>query len=176
MRSHLLPRHRPSAATVIALVALFVSCGGVAAAGTTLSGATILPHSIPGNRLALHTVTVRQMRLQPELLVGAAGEPAFGSGWKNEGGGFQSVGFYRDDEGVVHLRGVVALGGHTTTIFTLPIGYRPAATEMFIAGLDYAGTATIEVTAVGDVDLEFINAPTTPSYMTLSQISFRSIA
>jgi hypothetical protein len=139
-----------------------------------ISGSSIKRHSVPGNRLRLHTVTARQMQIPPEQLVGGPGEPAFGSGWKNEGGGFQSVGFYRHDEGVVHIRGVVALGGHVTTIFTLPTGYRRAATELFTAGLDSAGIATIEVTAAGDVDLEFINSPTTPHSMTLSQISFRA--
>ena len=174
MRSHALPRRGPSAALAVALAALFISLGGIALAGTVISGSSIKLHSIPGNRLALHTITAGQMRIPPEELIGAAGEPPFGAGWKNAGGGFQSVGFYRDDEGVVHLRGVLALGGHTTTIFTLPTGYRPAATEFFIAGLDNAGIATVEVTASGDVDLEFINAPDTPHEMTLSQISFRA--
>jgi hypothetical protein len=174
MRSHTPVRRWPSAATATALLALFISCGGVAVAGTMINGSSIKLHTIPGDRLVLHTVTRGQMRIPPEQLVGAAGEPAFGSGWKNAGGGFQSVGFYRDDEGAVHLRGVVALGGHVTTIFTLPIGYRPAATEMFSAGLDNAGAAMIEVTAFGAVDLEFINSPDTPDSMTLSQISFRA--
>lgn len=174
MRAHALLRCRPPVATAIAVLALVMSCGGVAVAGMMIDGKTIKRHSIPGDRLVLHTVTIKQMRLPPEQLIGFPAEPAFGSGWKNAGGGFQSVGFYRDDEGVVHLRGVVALGAHSTTIFTLPTGYRPAATEMFSAGLDNAGTAMIEVTKSGDVDLEFINTPAPPNSMTLSQISFRA--
>ena len=65
-------------------------------------------------------------RSRAASFIGAPGEPAFGAGWKNAGSGLQVAGFYRDQEGVVHLRGGVALGGSTTTIFTLPVGYRPA--------------------------------------------------
>jgi hypothetical protein len=108
----------------------------------------------------------------PEQLVGAPGEPAFGSGWKNAGGGYQVAGFYRAG-GIVHLRGVVDLGS-STTIFTLPAGYRPAATEAFGAVLDTAGTALIFVTAAGEVDLEFINSPSAAHNVSLSQISFRA--
>jgi hypothetical protein len=130
---------------VIATLGFFLPPAGVAAAGTSI----------------------------PERLVGAPGEPAFGAGWKNAGGGYQVAGFYRAG-GIVHLRGVVDLGGSSLTIFTLPAGYRPAATEAFSAVLDTAGIALILVTATGDVDLEFINSPSTPHNLSLSQISFRA--
>jgi hypothetical protein len=159
---------------MIALLALFLACGGVAAALPTIDGSTIIVRSIPANRLVPHTVTAHQMHLAPEQVVGAPGEPAFGSGWSSESGGFEPIGFYRDDEAVVHLRGVLALGGHSATIFTLPTGYRPAATEMFGATLDSGGTAVLFITAAGEVDLEYISSPTTPHYMTFSQISFRA--
>lgn len=35
--------------------------------------------------------------------VGAVGEPPFENGWANAGGGFETVGFYEDRQGVVHL-------------------------------------------------------------------------
>ena len=127
MRPYALLRHRPSAATVIAVLALLISGGGVAMAGKMIDGGSIKLHSIPGDRLVLHTLTIKQMRVPPEQLVGSPGEPAFGRGWKNAGGGFQSVGFYRDDEGVVHLRGVVALGGHSMTDLYPPGGISPGS-------------------------------------------------
>jgi hypothetical protein len=130
---------------VIAALGLFLALAGVAAAGTPI----------------------------PEQLVGASGEPAFGAGWKDAGSGLQVAGFYRAG-GIVHLRGVVDLGGTSTTIFTLPVGYRPEATEAFSAVLDTAGIALILVTAAGDVDVEFINSPSTPHTLSLSQISFRA--
>ncbi len=161
-------------ANVTATLALFLALAGVAAAGTLIDGSSIEPRSLPANRLKLHSLTAAEMRLAPEQLVGAPGEPAFGPGWKNAGSGFQVAGFYRDAEGVVHLRGGVALGGSVMTIFTLPVGYRPAATEEFSAVLDTAGSALILVTAAGDVDLDFINSPSTPHTLSLSQISFRA--
>jgi hypothetical protein len=167
--------HAPRVPTAIALLALFISLGGVAAAGTMISGASIKVRSIPGDRMKLHTIGQNAMRLPPEQVVGATGEPGFGSGWKNAGGGYQSVGFYRDDEGVVHLRGAVAFPASSITIFTLPTGYRPAATEMFSAELDDAGSAMVFVTSGGDVDLEFVNPNgSAPHAMSLSGISFRA--
>lgn len=171
-------------ANVTATLALFLALGGVAAAaGTLINGTSIKPRSLPANRLKLHTLTAAEIRIPPERLIGAPGEPAFGASWMNAGSGFQAAGFYRDAEGVVHLRGSLALG-KVMTIFTLPIGYRPAATEEFNAALNTAGNALIFVTAAGDVDLEFINSslvcndsrciPNIPTRLILSQISFRN--
>jgi len=161
-------------ANVTATLALFLALGGVAVAGTAINGSSITPRSVPANRLKLHSLTAAEIRIPPEQLIGAPGEPAFGAGWKNAGGGFQLAGFYRDEEDVVHLRGGVALGGSTTTIFTLPVGYRPTATEEFNAVLDTAGSALILVTAAGEVNVLFINSPSTPHTLSLSQISFRA--
>ena len=161
-------------ANVTATLALFLALGGAAAAGTLISGSSIKLRSLPANRLRLHSVTAAEIRIPPERLIGAPGEPAFGAGWKNAGSGLQVAGFYRDQEGVVHLRGGVALGGSTTTIFTFPVGYRPAATEEFTAVLDTGGSALILVTATGGVNLLFINSPGTPHTLSLSQISFRA--
>ena len=159
---------------VTATLALFLALGGVAAAGTLINGSSIMLRSLPANRLMLHSLKAAEIRIPPEQLIGAPGEPTFGAGWKNAGSGFQVAGFYRDVEGVVHLRGGVSLGGGSTTIFTLPVGYRPAATEEFSAVLDTAGSALILVTATGDVNLLFINSPSAPHTLSLSQISFRA--
>lgn len=61
--------------------------------------------------------------------VGTSGQPAFENGWQN-GDPADSVtaGFYKDPFGVVHLKGVVYNGAAGTTIFTLPVGYRPSKT------------------------------------------------
>ena len=50
------------------------------------------------------------------------------NGWANYGEGFNSSGYFKDSLGIVHLKGLVKLGGGT--IFTLPEGYRPAAREL----------------------------------------------
>jgi hypothetical protein len=56
--------------------------------------------------------------------VGAAGEPPFENSWKNASPAFQSAGFYKDHEGIVHLKGTLK-GGSATTLFHLPAGFRP---------------------------------------------------
>ncbi len=70
----------------------------------------------------------------PIHLVGTPGEPPFLSGsatriFPEAGVAYQSVGFYKDHEGVVHLEGVVVAGKEGATpglLFVLPPGYRPA--------------------------------------------------
>jgi hypothetical protein len=73
-------------------------------------------------------------------LVGAPGEPAFEPGitpmTSYEGLTLQPVGFYKDHDGIVHLQGVLGLGGAVKPVFTLPEGYRPASgkTDVFLSG------------------------------------------
>ena len=62
--------------------------------------------------------------------VGAPGEPGFQNSWHNAGfANTETVAFYRDREGVVHLRGAILPGVQTsgTAMFQLPPGYRPAS-------------------------------------------------
>jgi S-layer homology domain len=61
-------------------------------------------------------------------IVGDTGEPPFENGWTNFGGGRTTAGFYIDSQNVVHLKGSITGGASGTTAFTLPPGYRPAAT------------------------------------------------
>jgi hypothetical protein len=71
-------------------------------------------------------------------VVGTPGQPGFEDGSKNapvEGApfGFNSVGFYKDHEGIVHLEGVAESGagpGGLGIVFTLPPGFRPAANKI----------------------------------------------
>jgi hypothetical protein len=59
--------------------------------------------------------------------VGAPGEPAFEHNCGNFGGSNrETVGFYKDHEGVVHLKGWVSCPGSDVAVFRLPEGYRPA--------------------------------------------------
>lgn len=65
-------------------------------------------------------------------LIGAAGQPGFQSGFENcpSGWGYNSAGFFRDKNGIVHLRGLVR-GPLNSTVFQLPAGYTPARNELF---------------------------------------------
>jgi hypothetical protein len=63
-------------------------------------------------------------------LVGAPSEPGFQNGWNNVGGSYSTAAYFKDLEGIVHLRGSVT-AGISPTIFTLPAGYRPSGIEGF---------------------------------------------
>lgn len=64
-------------------------------------------------------------------VVGAAGQPAFANGWANTGAGYAGAQFYKDPAGIVHVEGFVTGGTLNTGVFTLPVGYRPAANLVF---------------------------------------------
>lgn len=54
-------------------------------------------------------------------------------GWSNLGSGFSSGAFYKDQLGIVHLRGTVSNGSiySDKAIFRLPAGYRPENRRLF---------------------------------------------
>lgn len=63
--------------------------------------------------------------------VGASGQPAFENGWTNFGANlYDTAAFYKDPLGIVHLKGTVK-DGVIGSIFTLPVGYRPAKSQFF---------------------------------------------
>lgn len=87
--------------------------------------------------------------------VGTGGQPGFQNSWTNCAGNTETVSFYKDREGVVHLKGKACSGAHATVIFQLPAGYRPASNrELDFAAVcdctDPGGTVTTgQVEVVG---------------------------
>jgi hypothetical protein len=136
----------PSHATVVAYLALFVALGG---------GAFALTKGFVWSDGQIHACVTKkngQLRLvkqgkpcktgeraiawnkRPPSLpppgrdhnVGAPGEPKFQNGCHNAGPPFADVGFFKDREGVVHLKGFfTGCNSPTQTVFQLPPGYRP---------------------------------------------------
>lgn len=53
--------------------------------------------------------------------------PTLAGTWVSYGAA-NTPGYFKDSEGVVHLRGLVKTGTINTTLFTLPAGYRPSRT------------------------------------------------
>lgn len=59
-------------------------------------------------------------------------EPTLENGFQHDVSGFyQRIGYWKDDHGIVHLRGMVQGGAPAARIFTLPLGYRPLRNQHF---------------------------------------------
>lgn len=70
--------------------------------------------------------------------------PTFTNSWVNYDVTYNQCGYYKDNFGIVHLRGLVKNGVDGTSIFTLPAGYRPQYRELLvIASVDHYGRLDI---------------------------------
>ena len=101
-------------------------------------------------------------------VVGAAGKPAFQNSWVNFPSGSWPTAAYRiDSEGWVTMRGLLTGGATNTTAFTLPVGYRPAFTQMIRCNAaDAAGY--VAITTDGRVN----PFGSSLSHFSIGQISF----
>ncbi len=112
-------------------------------------------------------------------VVGATGEPAFLNSWAQYPES-PVVAFYKDHEGVVHLKGV-ARNGSEAAVFQLPPGFRPAAnlTSQFPVGCQGVncpsglGTAAIVGSGTGANEGDVL-APSGSSIVKLEGIIFRA--
>lgn len=75
--------------------------------------------------------------------------PTLLNSWVDYAGGFQTAGYYKDEFGFVHLTGIVKSGTAGSTIFTLPVGFRPAAGLQFPVAAN--GYGSCRVSADGSV-------------------------
>lgn len=89
--------------------------------------------------------------------VGAGGgQPAFGTGWSNFGGGFAQLAFrfVAAPSRCVQIKGEIT---HTNTaaqvIFTLPAAYRPASSQQFACVTNASAAVGVEVSSGGLVEL-----------------------
>jgi hypothetical protein len=123
--------------------------------------------------------------------IGTAGEPALtwchgtggcSQGWAYFGSPYNTPGYYKDALGVVHLKGLVKwaesfpLSGSCNgwSFFQLPVGYRPAATEIR-ASLKDDALMRIDVAADGWVTFCDVNTSVDPGdWFLFDGISFRA--
>lgn len=95
----------------------------------------------------------------------------FENSWVNYGSPWAEAAFAKDEQGFVHLRGLVKNGTASTTMFTLPLGYRSAADGSIIF-VTHVG----EPHAVGRIDVHSTGAVAHASgatgYVTLTGIYF----
>lgn len=82
---------------------------------------------------------------------------------------YPPAGYYKDSLGVVHLRGMVKSGTINTSIFTLPVGYRPAFRLLFV---------NISASALGRLDINtsgtVVQVTGTNTWVSLEGIAFRA--
>lgn len=57
--------------------------------------------------------------------------PTMQNGWINYSTTYQYAGYRKDESGTVHVKGLVKSGTVNTSVFTLPVGYRPAYNHIF---------------------------------------------
>lgn len=97
--------------------------------------------------------------------------PTLNSPWINYGGGFMGARYYKTNEGLVVLEGLIqAPGGSPTAgvvLFTLLAGYRPSSTQMFCTWSG-GGACRFDVLTNGDVVMQNGNT----AFTSLNGISF----
>jgi hypothetical protein len=95
--------------------------------------------------------------------------PTLQNSWVTYDGTFNVPGYYRDTSNRVYLRGMVK-NGTAITIFTLPVGYRPAKRELFVA---------ISADALGRLDINIdgtvVRQSGSYSWISLDGISFTAV-
>jgi hypothetical protein len=76
--------------------------------------------------------------------VGENGEPAFEQTWANKSGE-DVVAFRKDNQNVVHIKGIATISSGHGAIFTLPLGYRPSATRRFVTSYDGSDFTSLQI-------------------------------
>lgn len=82
--------------------------------------------------------------------VGTWVAPTLAGSWLNFNSGYAPVGYIKDSFGIVHLRGLAVSGANGSTIFILPVGFRPPYTQVVPAVINSA-FGSITITAAGVV-------------------------
>jgi len=102
--------------------------------------------------------------------------------WSNFGAPHHKAGFTKDNQGVVHLRGVVAPGGSCgdNCIFNLDDGFKPTKqiivpairSGMSISGSTFMGVVRLDISTSGCVNYTNDIASSVPTWISLDSITF----
>ncbi len=169
--SILLKLIKPSRAQLVS-GAMMLTAGALAiAAAPTLftTGTTLSSSAMNDNFSGIDT------RITALETVPAFQAPTLSSDWSNVGSQWATAGFTKDAMGFVHFRGLVkrAVAGTQTQIFTLPAGYRPAATLVFPVRCGDNTMCFLQVFQNGNVEYGGGADANSPSYsLTLDGIVF----
>jgi hypothetical protein len=97
--------------------------------------------------------------LQARFLIGLAGNPAFQNSWLNFNVGFELLNYSRDSRSIVTITGLIRTGTLGTTVFTLPVGFRPSVT--IIRPSTASGQVPIEVRVAANGDVSTLGGNNT---------------
>ncbi|HKH65700.1 MAG TPA: hypothetical protein VKA35_09585 [Solirubrobacterales bacterium] len=136
-------------------------------------GATGL-QGAPGGDAAVQVEPVRAVAPVSGSCVASPGTFCGNGGldWTNADPFFESVGFWKDPSGIVHLEGTAqgSPGALGNDIFILPAGYRPAAERQFVVPTCLGEFKVLEIEADGAVHLP--SMPNEPC-ISLDGVNFR---
>lgn len=93
----------------------------------------------------------------------------FANGWANFGGAYDTCAYLKTWDGVVYLKGLMALGTVGLAAFTLPAGNRPSAAKIFAIASNGA-YGQVQIDALGNV----VVTVGSNVYASLEGISFRT--
>jgi hypothetical protein len=85
---------------------------------------------------------------------------------------YELAGYALDNDGYVHLKGLIKTGATATSAFTLPVGYRPVR-DMQVAIAASGGLAYVLIGADGTVKPTNSTSSAVATYASLSGVSFR---
>lgn len=102
---------------------------------------------------------------------------SFGTGWDNYGGVWSVARYFKDNNDVVHLEGMVksTILSNGNDMFVLPAGYRPTSAHMFAIATELTGRLRLFVDTDGSVSiytLDVSNINAQPRWFSLAGVSF----
>ncbi|WP_164827786.1 hypothetical protein [Paenibacillus ehimensis] len=141
-------------ATYIALDQYALSCNVQSIQGEYAGNLMNVVDSLVSSQTDLSTRVSILEGMHAQNMKGQWISPTLVNGWLEYADGYDTVRYIKDGFGVVHLKGLLKNGTLGAVIFTLPPGYRPKATKIFMTISDTNGSALIgrvDITANGDV-------------------------
>jgi hypothetical protein len=137
-----------------------------AAPDTPEGGFKLAEISVPANDTTISADQITDTR--KSLFAEAWIDATLKNSWAAETG--YSVGYRKDNAGIVRLRGRIKTGTAATVAFTLPEGYRPVSTIVAVTNTSGTGVGKVTISAGGDVTIDQLT-----TYIDLDGIAFYTV-
>jgi hypothetical protein len=120
--------------------------------GAQINASTLGTVPTAGNANTAGTASIANSLAAPEAWheVDQPGQPQFMNDWSNFGSDTATAAFYKDAQGVVHLKGTLTGSNDATAVFFLPTGFRPSQIWEY-PSLGVSASASIGVFPNGEV-------------------------